>query len=58
MKTPTSCMNCHEDIDVLDRPNFFQKLWNAYFLCDDCGRMTRITALVVTVIMAILGWFI
>lgn len=55
MKTPTSCMNCHEDIDVLDRPNFFQKLWNAYFLCDDCGRMTRITALVVTVIMAILG---
>lgn len=57
-ENPTTCMNCQEDIDVLDRPNILQKLWNSYFLCDDCGRMARITALIVTILMAALGWFV
>jgi hypothetical protein len=57
MISPTSCINCHEDIDPLDRPKFLQKLWQAYFLCDDCGRITRITALITTIIMTLFGWF-
>lgn len=57
MTTPTICKNCYENINPLDRPKFFQKLWNAYFFCDDCGRMMRFTTIVVVIIMSLLGWF-
>jgi predicted nucleic-acid-binding Zn-ribbon protein len=52
--TIQTCLNCGEEIENLSFPI---RLWNAYFLCETCGRMTRITALIVTIIMAFFGWF-
>ncbi len=36
---------------------FYKRLWNAFFFCGDCGRMMRITAIIVAAIMTVVGWF-
>lgn len=50
-----SCSNCGQVEPVTQ--SFFRKLWNAFFFCNDCGRMMRITAIIVAAVMTLVGWF-
>lgn len=49
------CYNC--DWAGLGFFSFWRRLWNAWFLCNDCGRVMRITAIITAILMTAIGWF-
>jgi hypothetical protein len=49
------CSNC--DWAGLGFFPISRRLWNAWFLCNDCGRVMRITAIITAIVMTIVGWF-